>query len=442
MGKERFFLEGVGDWEVLVPSTVYPPREDTELLCKEISRLERHGGEAVEIGCGSGIVSILLASLGWKVTSIDVNPFAVSATRGNLERHGFPWDRVIESGVGDGFEIPEDTDLLVWNIPYLDRGGDSEGLIDPIEEASLSDIPNGGWGGALLEIISDSPISISSELMVLLVLRTDPESASRISDWESHGWSCRSLNSARMGGEKIEVFGIWRTGSGIGANMIESCGSTMDEAKKLPGDGWQRVCSSIQTDGRGRRDSEWESTEGGLFATWALERKVLETIPPGVLQTSIGSIVANELGASMKWPNDIISEDGRKMGGVLVETSDGSPIRVGVGANRHGFDESGFTGSGWEETLGPIDSREVFNRIDRSVSSFFEQTGILPVTSHDTLVSMSWEALSVLLSRGAMIEVDGELVRPVGLNRSGELEAIGNSGHRVVAELDGTEWLL
>jgi len=435
-------LEGVGDWEVLVPSTVYPPREDTKLLCKEISRLERHGGEAVEIGCGSGIVSILLASLGWKVTSIDVNPFAVSATRGNLERHGFPWDRVIETGVGDGFEIPEDTDLLVWNIPYLDRRGDSEGLIDPIEEASLSDIPNGGWGGALLKIISDSPISISSELMVLLVLRTDPESTSRISDWESHGWSCRSLNSARMGGEKIEVFGIWRTGSGIGANMIESCGSTMDEAKKLPGDGWQRVCSSMQTDGRGRRDSEWESTEGGLFATWALERKVLETIPPGVLQTSIGSIVANELGASMKWPNDIISEDGRKMGGVLVEASDGSPIRVGVGANRHGFHESGFTCSGWEETLGPIDSREVFNRIDRSVSSFFEPTGILPVTSHDTLVSMSWESLSVLLSHGSMIEVDGELLRPVGLNRSGELEVIGNSGHRVVAELDGTEWLL
>ena len=48
----------------------------------------------------------------------------------------------------------------------------------------------------------------------------------------------------------------------------------------------------------------------------------------------------------------------------------------------------------------------------------------------------------MLLSHGSMIEVDGELLRPVGLNRSGELEVIGNSGHRVVAELDGTEWLL
>ncbi len=439
---ERFFLEGYGDWEVLVPATVYPPKEDTELLCKEVCRLARHGGKAVEIGCGSGIVSILLASLGWEVTSIDVNPYAVSATRGNLESHGFPSDRVIESGIGDGFEIPEGTDLLVWNIPYLDRGNDGVGLIDSIEEAALSDIPNGGWGGALLELISENPSSIKQELMVLLVMRTDPDSASRISDWESRGWSCRSLNSTRMGREKIEVFGIWRTGFGLGATMIESCASTMDEAKKFSGSGWHRVCSSEQTDGRGRRESEWASMEGGLFATWALERKVLQKIAPGVLQTSIGSIVANELGANMKWPNDIISHDGRKMGGVLVEASDGNPIRVGVGVNRHGFDESGVTCSGWEETLGPIDSREVFTRIDRSVSSFFEETGILPGTPQNTLVSMSWEALSALLSRGTMLEVNGELMRPVGLNRSGELETIGPGGHGVVAELDGTEWLL
>ena len=442
MRKERFCLEGLGDWEVLVPTTVYPPREDTELLCMAISRLARHGGKAVEIGCGSGIVSIFLASLGWEVTSIDVNPYAVSATRGNLESHGFPSDRVIESGIGDGFEIPEGTELLIWNIPYLDSEDDGSGLISPIEVAALSDIPNGGWGGELLELISESPSSISREILVLLVLRTDPDSSSRISDWESRGWSCRSLNSTRMGREKIEVFGIWRTGFGLGATMIESCASTMDEAKKFPGGGWQRVCSSEQTDGRGRRGSEWASRQGGLFATWAIESKLLQSISPGVLQTSIGSIVANELGANMKWPNDIISQDGRKMGGVLVEASEGSPIRVGVGANRHGFDENGVTGSGWEETIGPMDSKEVFSRIDRSVSSFFEEAGILPGTPQETLVSISWESLSVLLSRGAMLEVNGELVRPVGLNRRGELETIGPRGHGVVAELDGTEWLL
>ena len=40
--------------ELIVPETVYPPKEDSLLLCKAISRLEGEAGNALEIGCGSG----------------------------------------------------------------------------------------------------------------------------------------------------------------------------------------------------------------------------------------------------------------------------------------------------------------------------------------------------------------------------------------------------
>ena len=62
-----FGLEGVGDWELLVPQTVYPPREDTLLLAQALSTIQRESGLALEIGCGSGAISIVLASLGWNV---------------------------------------------------------------------------------------------------------------------------------------------------------------------------------------------------------------------------------------------------------------------------------------------------------------------------------------------------------------------------------------
>ena len=62
-----FEIEGVGEWEVLVPQTVYPPREDTLLLARALASLRRSSGLAVEIGCGSGAISIVLASLGWRV---------------------------------------------------------------------------------------------------------------------------------------------------------------------------------------------------------------------------------------------------------------------------------------------------------------------------------------------------------------------------------------
>ena len=149
-----------------------------------------------------------------------------------------------------------------------------------------------------------------------------------------------------------------------------------------------------------------------------------------------------KLNYRMKWPNDIIAPDGRKMGGVLVESSEGDSIRVGVGLNRYGFDEDGISGSGWEETLGKVEAKEVFKKIDWSISSLFEDNGTLPSTSLESLISISWNALSGLLSEGTAVLVDGEVMRPVGLNDMGEIEAMGSNGQEVVRDLDGPEWLL
>ena len=51
-----------------IPPTVYPPREDTGLLAKRLIQLGAgKGRKFLEIGCGSGAISILAASLGWDV---------------------------------------------------------------------------------------------------------------------------------------------------------------------------------------------------------------------------------------------------------------------------------------------------------------------------------------------------------------------------------------
>ena len=162
----------------------------------------------------------------------------------------------------------------------------------------------------------------------------------------------------RYGAEKVETIGFWRTGSGTKATIVDSCQSTMDEAKKLPRNGWQRVLSTIQTNGRGRRGSDWISDKGGLFATWSLDSELLGKISPGLIQTSVGAVVSKVLGANMKWPNDIVDENGVKIGGVLVESSNNENIRVGVGANRIGFEEGGVSGAGWEKNLGEVTSKE------------------------------------------------------------------------------------
>ncbi len=56
MEGERFRIDGVGEWEIFVPPTVYPPREDTMMLCRVISKLSsKSGAKVLEVGCGSGM---------------------------------------------------------------------------------------------------------------------------------------------------------------------------------------------------------------------------------------------------------------------------------------------------------------------------------------------------------------------------------------------------
>jgi len=440
MSGEFFKIEGLGEWDIRAPPNVYPPREDTELLCSVISRLNNIKQNAVEIGCGSGAVSIVLASLGWNVASFDVNPSAVSATKDNVERFGLTDRvRVENSGVLAGMKIPKETDLLVWNIPYLDPISDANDTSSRVGEGALSDIPGLGWGGELLNHITEEQDFLSPELTILLLLRTSPKSLSKISDWENNGWSCRSLDFRRMGDEKIEVFAIWKTGQGADAKEVETCNSTMDEIKENVDPGWRRVYSKSQRKGRGRRGSHWLSREGGVSATWVLGEGVLQKIPPGVLQVSLGTIVSKTLDAMVKWPNDVVTSDGRKMAGVLIEYS-GDEIRIGIGANKKSFQDGQILGSGWEETLGDVHADEVFKKLDVSISSYFEDIQMVPSPTPESLICMSWIGLSKLLSRGLLVRKSGVLLRPVGLNRYGELEVSGPNGSELISDLDETQW--
>ena len=436
-----FDIEAIRQLDVTVPETVYPPREDTFLLCEAIAELNLgKNTNALEIGCGSGIVTIMMSGFGWNVTAYDVNPFAISATSGNLKNLNLHENaRVIEGGLGEGLEITKEVDLLVWNIPYLDvEKGSSE--LSPIEDASMIDIAHGGWGKFLATFLSDRSSNISRDLLVLLLLKIDPEGESKIRDWSNMGWSHRVLKEARLGDEKIAVVAFWQTAFMRKPQIIEKCESTMDEITGKDSAGWHRIFAKTQTSGRGRRSSEWKSTEGGVYATWILDKKVLEKYTPGLIQTCVGSLVSEALGAYIEWPNDVITSDGRKMGGVLVESIDGEEIRLGVGANRIGFIEDGIEASGWEETIGKIESIDVFEMIDRSLSSVFEDIDSLDLQPEDVLISKSWESLSIIISTGVSLHYKGEPIRAVGLNRMGEVEACGPDGELLIRDLEFLNW--
>lgn len=101
---------------------VYPPSEDSILLVESLEI--RPYEKVLEVGCGSGVVSIHCARNGCKVTAVDVNPRAVELTRMNAEANNVGID-VFESDVYENVKGRFDT--IVFNLPYLPV--DEEGLL-------------------------------------------------------------------------------------------------------------------------------------------------------------------------------------------------------------------------------------------------------------------------------------------------------------------------
>lgn len=68
------------------PLGVSPVRKDTEALLRKV--LEQPPGKALELGCGTGYVSIELAKRGWEVTGTDVLLRALEISKKNALSEG------------------------------------------------------------------------------------------------------------------------------------------------------------------------------------------------------------------------------------------------------------------------------------------------------------------------------------------------------------------
>lgn len=112
---------------------VYPPAEDTFLL---IDNLIIDGSDSVlEIGTGTGLVSIYASFKCSYVTSTDINPYAIKCAEHNVKLNNRTNISVIHS---DLFEnINDEYDLILFNTPYL-----------PVtEEEHINDDYSKAWDG-------------------------------------------------------------------------------------------------------------------------------------------------------------------------------------------------------------------------------------------------------------------------------------------------------
>ncbi|BAB59333.1 hypothetical protein [Thermoplasma volcanium GSS1] len=139
--------------------SVYEPSDDTFLLmqyaeCK---------GRAIEIGCGTGLVSIYFKKRGCNIECVDLNQSAVDCTKRNAEINGVS----LNVYASDLFEAARGVyDTVLFNAPYL-----------PVSDEDMA------WsGGKSMELISrflresKNHINRSSNIFIVLTDLTDNES--------------------------------------------------------------------------------------------------------------------------------------------------------------------------------------------------------------------------------------------------------------------------
>jgi BirA family biotin operon repressor/biotin-[acetyl-CoA-carboxylase] ligase len=131
--------------------------------------------------------------------------------------------------------------------------------------------------------------------------------------------------------------GLWRA-----LDVVDEVGSTNAElaARAADPDLAEGVVlvAEHQVTGRGRLDRVWTSPpRAGLTVSFLL-RPDVPAARRGWLPLLTGVALAEAVGevtgvrASLKWPNDLLAGDGRKLAGILAEST-GTAIVVGVGLN-------------------------------------------------------------------------------------------------------------
>ena len=247
----------------------------------------------------------------------------------------------------------------------------------------------------------------------------------------------KKIAAVKAAGESFPLFFF-----GPGSSSIDAAWGLIAQ-NRLPA--WGAVLMESQSGGRGRMGRVWQSPPGNIYGALRL--------PSGQLFTSPGASLALALMLSealasfgwqmrIKWPNDLIFEDG-KTGGLLLE-SRGQDLVAGIGLNL-GAPPAG----GWQkerdpgapkpgalpffqgpETLWPGVVKELVLLYNKKFGTW-------------TMAELAREAEKILLWRGRSVRVERPASDPPAPDGglSGLITGLGPEGQLRLAGPDGEYYL-
>lgn len=196
-----------------IPESVYEPREDSLLLAAALERMMEDKNikavlesnklrpssknkfmlKVLEIGCGSGLLSIIAAKNGCEVLAADIDSAAVECAKRNTELNEVKI-KPIQSDLFQNIPIKK-FDMIVFNPPYL-----------PEEQTEESR----AWaGGKSLEVISrfvkeaKAHLELNGRVLVVISSLSNPESI--LKEFSNKGFVAEIIAEQKIPWEKLFV---------------------------------------------------------------------------------------------------------------------------------------------------------------------------------------------------------------------------------------------
>jgi len=467
---EWLFNENEG-LSLLVPATVYPPREDTGLLFSCLAKLgDGNGRKLLEIGCGSGAISIAAAKLGWDVTTCDVNPLAIAATTGNASYNKVNLT-AIEGGLDEDsnfvnqqlIESQGPFDIITWNLPYLSPVNGDEERLGPFEDAGLVDSPeNSGWGVTLLQTITRENDLLKHGGAIYL-LHTNNERGNLLqSRWRAAGWATRISSELQFDdGERLTCFAAWKPhekATRQSHDVLDSSNQYLLDEELPVG---SMITAKQQRFGRGQRKRVWDTDEGDFAGSWVLDPKLVDN-GPGLIQLDAGVAVIDAICASqeiplasahwtnckplsnhnlsIRWPNDVWTASG-KLAGCLVEgrqTGKHQKVVLGIGVNLGTPSNKEYHSTGLQEITNHVELEVFTNLLDTAVASQFEMGKLIPTRRNQK--NAIWALMSNHLKSGLSLTQGAENLIVTNISQGGELICYDGRKRHIVSDSYNLIW--